>query len=38
MKRITVWLQSLEQRERILVCVAVGLLAVVLVYFAALAL
>jgi len=37
MKRITVWLQSLEQRERILVCVAVGLLAVVLVYFAALA-
>jgi general secretion pathway protein M len=37
MKRLTDWLQSLEQRERILVCTAAVLLAIFLAYFAVLA-
>jgi general secretion pathway protein M len=37
MKRITDWLQSLEQRERILVSIAGALFAIALVYFAILA-
>jgi len=37
MNRLTQWLQSLEQRERLLVYVAAGLLTVVVAYFAAVA-